>query len=542
MKITVERLPESQVRLDIISEDTEFSDAMEKAYRKVTRDIQVPGFRKGKVPRQMIERMFGREIFVNEAHRGLMDDLYRQALKQEEIVPVGDPEVEIVAPEPLEFTVLVPVYPTIDPGDYKSVRVDPVDASIEDSQIDEVVERLRLRSSSWSEPDEPRTPHEGDQVTVDLTMTDENGEKFQDDVNDAVFILGESDLFEGIRSAIESLSVGESTETTIAFDDDDDAIAERLRGQALTYHITLKALKERKLLALDDEFAKTYGGEDSVTELRAAIREDLHANRTNEARNEVMNAIVAKIAEGATAELPVTMVDDAVNEEVARMRTRLQYQRLTLEAYLRANNQTEEQLREELRPSVVTRLRNSMILREIAQREGIAVAPEELEAEIEDLVTDAPDPGRARAVYRADGYMRTMLSNDLFDRKLSDALIASATEGRGGVTGGWDRSMRRERKPKAEQTPANESAESTAAIGLATVTTEDGLPSGAHAPSDSGACPDGFPIKGNASSLIYHAPGTRFFEATEPEICFATAEDAEAAGYRAPHGSTGSDE
>lgn len=437
MKLTVERLPESQVRLDIAADETEFAEAMAKAYRKVSREIQVPGFRKGKAPRHIVERLYGREVFVEEANRGLMDDLYRKALSEADVIPVGDPEVEFVAAEPLEFKVTVPVYPTVDPGDYASVRVEPEDASVEESQVDEVVERLRRQSSPWVEPAEPRKPKEGDQVTVDLTLTGEDGEPFQDPIEDAVFVLGESQLFEPLRAAIEELNVGESTDVTMAFDEDDESAAERLRGKVITYHVTLKSVKERELLPLDDEFAKTYAEEESLEALRTAIRNDLHQAKTTEVRNGVVNKIVEKIAEGATVEIPAPMIDDAVTEEIGRMRQRLQYQRTTLESYLRSTGQTEEELREELRPAVTTRLRNSLILREIAEREGIEVSDADLDREIEEITAGAPNADQLRQVYAGDRYMRTVIRNDLFDRRLTDRLIEIATEGRGAVINGY---------------------------------------------------------------------------------------------------------
>lgn len=437
MKLTVERLPESQVRLDIAADDVEFTGAMEKAYRKVSREIQIPGFRKGKAPRHIIERMVGREVFLEEAHKGLMDDLYRQAIKEADVVPVGDPEVEFISPEPLEFKVTIPVYPTVEPGPYTDVRVEPVDASIQESQVDEVIERLRVRSSPWVDPAEPRKPIDGDQVTVDLALTGEDGEPFQDPIEDAVFIIGESQLFEPLKAAITDLAIGESTDVTIAFEDDDEAASERLRGKAVTYGVTLKGIKERELLPLDDEFAKTYAEEDSVDALRTAIRNDLHQGRTNEARNEVVNAIIEKIAEGTSVEIPAPMIDDGVTEELNRMRQRLGYQRTTLEAYLRVNNQTLEELQVELRPAVTTRLRNSLILREVAEREGIEVSDEDIEREIEDITAGAPNAAQIRQVYSGDRYMRTVLRNDLFDRRLTDRLIEIATGGRGAVINGY---------------------------------------------------------------------------------------------------------
>jgi hypothetical protein len=225
------------------------------------------------------------------------------------------------------------------------------------------------------------------------------------------------------------------------------------------------------------------------------------------------------------------MIDDAVEEEVERMRRRLSLQRLPLEAYLRSTNQTEQALRDELRPGVTTRLRDSLILREIAEREGIAVSTEQLDSEIEEIIADAPDREMALEVYKADTYMRSMISSDMFERAVQDRLFDIATEGRG-VTNAWDRSTRR-RKPPVR--PADESASSPEAIGIAaSAEPVAARPDGAQSPDEAGACPEGYPIKGNASSLIYHAPGTSSFDVTEPEICFATAEAAEAAGYRAP--------
>lgn len=437
MKLTVERLPESQVRLDIAAEDAEFGEAMERAYRKVSREIVVPGFRKGKVPRSMIESRFGREIFLEEAHKTIMDDLYRKALKQESLVPVGDPNVVITEPDPIAFTVTVPVYPSIEPGPYQDVRVEPSEATLDEGAVDEVIERLRLRSSPWVDPAEPRKPTEGDQVTVDLEMTTEDGEPFQDPIEDSVFVLGESQLFEPLRAAIESLDVGETTETTIAFEEDDESATERLRGRMLTYKVTLTGVKEREMLPLDDEFARTYAEEESMEVLREAIREDLHRTKSDETRSEVLESVIAKIGEGATLDIPAPMIDEAAEEEIGRMRQRLQYQRQTLESYLRANDQTEAELRLELRPAVARRLRNSMILREIAEREGITVTDADLEAELDKITANAPDPEQARKIYSSDRYMSTVIHNDLFDTKLTNRILEIATEGRGAVVGGW---------------------------------------------------------------------------------------------------------
>jgi trigger factor len=547
VKVTTERLPESQVRLEIAAEPQESEQAVERAYRKFAREVVLPGFRKGKVPRTILERMVGREVWVDEANKTLMDDLYRKALQQEELVPVGDPDVEFVAAEPLEFKVTVPVFPTVEPGDYAAVRIEPVDASLDEAKVDEAIERLRVTQSPWVDPAEPRPPREGDQVTIDIEIK-EGEEEFQPKTEDAVFVLGESGLLPELRTALEGLQIGESASVDIAFPEEgEQAVEDRRRGKTLTYTVTLKELKERDLLPLDDDFAKTYAQADSLDALRKRVGDNIHAERSGEARAEAINQIVDQIAAGATIEVPPAMVDDAVAEEVTRLRQRLSYSGVPLEAYLRRANQTEEQLREELRPNVAKRLRNSLILREIANREGIEIGDAEIETEIEDLIEDLPARDEAREVYRTSDYLRSSVRNDLFDRRLTDRLIDLATDGRGAVVNGWTP------PPPAEPAAATAdegatieaSAEATETTPVTQTETETEVEPGAELAlaEDAGTgwvmvadgahdCPDGYPIKGNADSMIYHTPGSPAYGQTIPEICFATEGAAEAKGFR----------
>lgn len=452
MKLTVERLPESQVLLDIAADEDEFAKAMDRAYRQVARQVAVPGFRKGKAPRAMIERLYGREVFLEEANKDLMTDLYRRALEQEELRPVGEPAVEVVETEPLAFKVTLPVYPTVDPGPYREVRVEPVDAAVDEAAVDEAVEQLRRAQSPWVDPADSglavgadlvlerqsRTPREGDQVTIDYTVH-EGEETAEEPVEDAVFVLGESGLLDQLEERIKGLRVGESASFEITFGADDESVDADLRGKTLAYSVTLKGLKERDLIPLDDEFAREAGEVESLEELRAKLRDDLHQRKTAEARVEVLNRVIAAVADGATIELPAAMVDEAVEDDLRAMRNRLARQGLAFEAYLRLAEQTEEGLRQEQRPIAERRLRNTIVLREIAEREGIAVEDDDLNAEIDRLAgvaAAAPDPRRLQDLYRSD-YFRGVLRNDLFERRLSERLLEIATEGRGAVLNGW---------------------------------------------------------------------------------------------------------
>lgn len=471
----MERLPESRVQLEITAEEAETAEAMRRAARKVGNQITIPGFRKGKAPRAMIEKMYGPDIFNEEANRYLMTDLYRRALEQEDLVPVGDPTVDVVSTSPLTYTVVVPVYPTIEPGNYQDVRIEPIDAAVDEAAVDEVIEALRKAQSPWVDPQEEglqvgadlaltpksRRPREGDQVTIDYTV-EMAGEPAEEPVTDAVFVLGESGLLEPIEDAIKGLRIGESTGFSIPFAGDDESVDASLRGNTLAYTVTLKGLKERDLLPLDDDFARAVGDAETLAELREQLASDLHQRRTAEARGEAMAQIIGKIAEGANLELPSPMVDQAVEDDIRRLRGQLAQQGVSLEAYLRSTESTEEALRDEMRPAAIERLRNSLLLRAIAEKEGIAVADEELDAAVERMARSAQaasQPEQAEAFARSD-YVRNMLQTEMFDRQLADRLIEIATEGRGAVANAWEPPA--ESEAAGEEEPGEAAAEASA--------------------------------------------------------------------------------
>jgi trigger factor len=348
--------------------------------------------------------------------------------------------------------VTVPVYPTVELGDYQSVRIEPIDAAVDDEAVDTVIDALRRAHSPWVDPEgeglqvgagleltpKSRYPREGDQITIDYTV-EEDGEETEEPVKDAVFVLGESGLLQAVEDAVKGLRVGESTGFSVPFAEDDETVDASVRGKTLSYNVTLTGLKERDLLPLDDDFAKTAGDADSMEQLRADVRDDLHQRRTSEARAEALSQVISKVAEGATLDLPAPMIDRAVDDDVRRMRANLAQQGVSLEAYLRISEATEEGLREELRPTATQRLRNSLLMRAIAEKEGIAVEEDKLNAAVDRiarLAETAQQPNQAEAFARSD-YLRSMLQSEMFDRQLTDRLIELATEGRGAVLNPW---------------------------------------------------------------------------------------------------------
>ena len=406
MKLIVERKPESLVVFDITADDDEFAEAMTRAVRKVSRDVQVPGFRKGKAPRSLVERLYGREVFLREAADDVMERLYRDALKQEDITPVGEPSVEIVDLEPVNFVVTIPVYPTIELGDYASVRVDPVDAAVTESDVEEVIQRLQKAQSPWVEIAEARSPVEGDQVTIDYEVMD-GDEPFQDPVSDAVFILGETNLLAPLRDKLEQMTVGETQTFELAFAEDDETADPTIRGKTLSYTVTLKGHKERQTVELDDEFATRVAGAESMDALREQIRLDIHQGKTTNGRTEVVNRIIEQMLQTATIDPPQTMIDEEVEHQLQRFKENLERSETPYEGYLRLQGKTEDDVKQELRPEAERRLRSSLLLAEIGRAEAVEVGPDEIDAEIDRLTNLigpelAPDLGTTEAGTEAD--------------------------------------------------------------------------------------------------------------------------------------------
>lgn len=532
MQVTVERMPGSTVSLDIYADPDEFAVAVDKTYRKIAKDINIPGFRRGKAPRHIIEGMVGREAVIEEAGRDMMDDLFRRAVEQESLVPVGDPRVGMLQVDPIGFNVLIEVFPTVTLGDYTSVRIEPREVELEDSEIQDVLDQLQRQHSEWVEPETPRSPRDGDQITIDLDVF-EGDEPFQQPTRDATFVIGETPLFDSIVEAVKMMQPDSQAQITLAFDDDDETVAPDLRGKELRYDLTLKAVKQPVKPELDDDLAKKVGEQyESFAQMREQIEKDLLRNKAQQARNEVITEAINTIAETAEVDIPTSMVDKEIEDEMTQFRSRLAQQRLSMDEYLASNGQTLEELREEIRPNAQRRIRNSLVLQEIAKTEGLEVTDADIDAEIDRLTAPAENPERLRELYRSD-YFRGLLESETFDRKLQARVLEIVTEGRGALTGAGAKALKdaeeealrpRPTAPVIEVsgTVADEDAETdeeTAAEQVAEAADgNDG--------NDSGAASDDLAETGSVATADADASENETEADAEPETAAATSEPA----------------
>ncbi len=433
MKITVDRMPKSVVAIDIAADADEFATAVDKTMRELSRDAVIPGFRKGKAPRHIIERMVGRDAIVAEAGRTMMDDLYQRALEQEELQPIAEPAVDIYNEEPIAFKVLVEVFPAVELGDYKSVSVETREVALEDEDVETEIDLLLKNHAEWVDIEEERQPQEGDEVTIDLEVY-EGDDHFQDPATDATFIIGESNLFDSLVEAMKMMLPGTSSELTLAFEEDDESVRPNMRGKTLRYALTLKKIRTRDMPELNDEFAAQVGEFETLAEMREALEEDVLRNKARLARSEVFNEIVDAIVELSEVDVPETLIASEIDDQVTQLRTRLAQQGVEFEDYLASNGQTTADLRHDLGESAGDRVRNTLVLQEVAKAEGLEVTQEDIDAEIDKLVAGRPNPEQMRSLYESE-YFRGMLENELHDRKLMELVVDLGTAGNGAISG-----------------------------------------------------------------------------------------------------------
>ena len=400
-------------------------EAREKALRKLAPRAKVPGFRPGKAPKNMVLRYFGEERVLDEALDVLVPAVYKEAvLADESIDPIARPRLEVETTEPLVVKATIPVRPTVDLGDYQSVRIETQPVAVDESRVDETIEILRRRAATH-EPIE-RALGWRDIARIDLHAEVE-GEPLVQQQEAEVQLSEERDvLFPGFEEQIIGHAKGESLEFDLAVPE--DLNSEKFAGKQAHFTVTILETKEEVLPELDEEFTKAVGeGFESVEALRARIREDIEKAEQERLDEGYHDEILTKLVEGATIEFPPVMLESEVDRLLHDQAGHVERGE-GLDRYLAAIGRTEEEVRAELRPIAELRLRRSLVLSKVAEAEDIEVTPEEVESEIETLTSSAGAQGdRLRELFGSpDG--RATIRRNLLTRKTLARLIEIATQ------------------------------------------------------------------------------------------------------------------
>lgn len=379
MNITPQGTEEHQTVLQIEVEPERLQRAMQQAARRLATRYRIPGFRPGKAPYNLIAQRFGEDTIFEEAVEEMSPHVYQDAVQEQGLDPYAPGHIELVEREPLTFRALVPLKPTVDAGEYRSIKVEAPDFEIDEDDVEEIVEELQEQESTWNPVE--RAAQLDDQVT--LTVHGDADDERIIDAHDQDVVLNAESFREFPPDFVDELIgmvAGDSREFTLTYPE--DAEREALRGKEAQFEASISGVKERELPELTDEFAAGLGlqGVATLDELRERIRVNESLRRARDARSELEEKVLDAVAAQAVINYPPILVERELEEDVERQAESMQRMGFTLENYLRFSNTSPDQFRASLRPNVERRIQRALLLDEIARREEIS-APDGTAAE-----------------------------------------------------------------------------------------------------------------------------------------------------------------
>ncbi|MBC8163821.1 MAG: trigger factor [Roseiflexaceae bacterium] len=427
MKVSTEKLPKSLLALDIELDKAQVEKGLDKAARKISQRVQIPGFRKGKAPRFIVENYYGRDALIDEASEDLINQSFRQALESEQIEPVGRANLENVnlSTEPYSLRVTVPVQPEVALPAYAEVRVAFTPDEISDDDLERALEQRRERHVVLKAPEEPRPAQQGDQLTVRME-TYVDGEPLEDleQIKDSTLVLEPKRLIDGLYDGILGVEIDETREVTVSMPEDHGN--EQVAGKDVIFKVTAKEIQER-MLPDWDELPTLEEAEGTLDELRAATRNEMIEAARKNAENSTVDGYIAQLVEQVEWDLPEALVEqeaDAILHEQGQEFARYS---ITLEQMLQYRGQTHDEAVAQLLPQGELRLKNSLVLREIIKAEGITVGEEEIAAEAERMLDEYAEDQRENVRAMLNSQLRATVATGVLNQKLRDRLFQLAT-------------------------------------------------------------------------------------------------------------------
>ncbi len=388
MQVTTEKLDKKQIELTIEVDEQKFEEGLQYAYKKIVKQINIPGFRKGKVPRKILEQRFGVEIFFEDAVEYIMPQAYLEAVEtlDESIVPVGKPEIDIVQLEPNKpfiFKAKVEIKPEVELGEYKGLELEKLDTAVTEEDVNKELEQLRQRHAQLEVVGEEGQVENGDFVVIDF-VGKVNGEPFEGGTaEDYTLEIGSGTFIPGFEDQLVGMKLNEQKVIEVTFPA--DYHSEELAGKEATFDVTVKEIKRKKLAELDDEFAKDISEFETLQELKNDIENKLKKRKEENAQNHLREQAIAKASENAQVDIPQAMIDTQIDDILQNFDLRLRSQGLSLEKFLQYSQQTQESIREQYQEDAKKAVKNQLVLEAIAKAEGIEVEEEDLEKEFERL-------------------------------------------------------------------------------------------------------------------------------------------------------------
>ena len=385
MSLQVENLEKNMAKLTIEVPASEFEKALQSAYNKQKKSISVPGFRKGKVPRQMVEKMYGPEIFYEDAANELIPTAYEEELKNCDLEIVSRPTVDIVQIKKGEnfiFTAEVAVKPEVTLGEYKGMEVDKTSTRVTQKEVEAKIKE-EAEKNARTVTVEGRPVQDGDEVILDFEGF-VDGEAFEGGKGENYpLTIGSGSFIPGFEEQLVGAEAEKEVEVKVTFPE--EYHVEELKGKDAVFKCTIHEIKEKQIPEIDDEFAAEVSEFDTLDEYKADVKAKIKEQKENEGKQKKEDQAVEKAVANATMEIPEAMIDEQVRQMVNEFAQNMQYQGISFEQYCQITGMTLEKIQEETRPQAVKRIETRLVLEAIAKAENIEVTEERLDEEIKKM-------------------------------------------------------------------------------------------------------------------------------------------------------------
>ena len=386
MSFTVEVMEEkNMMKLVIETTAEEFEKGLNEAYNKNKNKITIPGFRKGKAPRKMIEKLYGAEIFYEDAANAIIPEAYAQAAEESKLEIVSQPKIEVVELEqgkPFVFSAAVAVKPEVELGQYKGVEVAKVETEVTDEDVANELKKIQEQNSRTISVAE-RAVKDGDMTVIDFEGF-VDGEAFEGGKGENYpLTIGSHSFIDNFEDQIIGMNIGDEKEINVTFPE--EYHAEELKGKPATFKVKVNEIKEKQLPELDDDFAQDVSDFDTMDAYKESLVKQIADRKANEAKVKKEDEAMEKIIEAAKMDIPEAMVDTQVNRMAEDFARRLQQQGLSIEQYFQYTGMTAQEVLEDMKPEALTRIKSRLVLEAIVKAENIEVSEDEVNAELQKM-------------------------------------------------------------------------------------------------------------------------------------------------------------
>ena len=427
MSVQVENLEKSMAKLTVTVSAEDFENALQRAYQKQKKNISIPGFRKGKVPRQVIEKMYGAGVFYEDAANSILPGAYADAAKESGLDITSTPQIDVTQIEKGKdfiFTATVALKPDVVLGQYKGVEVPKPDRTVTDEDVEKALKEEQEKNARQITVEDGGAEN-GDSVVMDYEGKID-GEPFEGgSAKNHTLVLGSGSFIPGFEDGLLGVKGGETRDVEVTFPE--DYHAEELKGKKAVFTCKVEKVTRKELPELDDEFAQEVSEFDTLDAYKADVRKNLETKKEEAARQEIKDNAVSKAAQNSTIEIPAPMIDTQADRMIDNFARRLQAQGMSMQQYMQFTGSDENMMREQVKPQAEIQIRNQLTLEKIAETENIQVSDEELDQEIEKMAKAYNlEPDKMKEIIGDEE--KENIRKDLAEQKAMDLVADAAVE------------------------------------------------------------------------------------------------------------------